>query len=509
MTTALLASSPASAHPSGLRCPPRWATPRTWSRPTLGPKVGEIAQLLGQPLMPWQQHVADVALELDPATGMPVYREVGLTVPRQQGKTLLILAVMVQRALGFAVARARRQNIVYTAQTGSAARTKFQDDHLPILATSKLKGRYRTRLTNGHEALVFDNRSKIGIAATTEKAVHGETLDMGIIDEAFAHQDDRLEQAFKPAMLTRQDAQLWWLSTAGKDTSYYLLGKVEAGRGAVNAGLTRGVAFFEWSADPKADPGDPATWWSCMPALGYTVQESTVAADYLTMREKPQEWRRGYLNLADSEAGGWELIPKSDWEAACDPESMPQDPVAFAVACNNDRTWASIGVAGRRADGLRHVEVVDRRPGTGWVVARMKDLADAWRPCAVVLASSGPAAFLISDLEKADIAVKKASQQDYQRACGGLYVGIAGIPYRDDDGKEVDPRDVRHRVKPEHAADDPLTIAVRAAQKKTIGDTWTFERDGDVDSSPLESVACALWGYSTTPPAQQFFGSWR
>ena len=57
------------APPISPTCPPRFSTARNRSRPTYGPRVGQVANLLGRPLMPWQQAVADTALEVDPATG--------------------------------------------------------------------------------------------------------------------------------------------------------------------------------------------------------------------------------------------------------------------------------------------------------------------------------------------------------------------------------------------------------------------------------------------------------
>jgi hypothetical protein len=51
-------------------CLPLFATPRDPSRDTLGGAVATIAEQLGTPLMPWQRQVADVAMELDPATGL-------------------------------------------------------------------------------------------------------------------------------------------------------------------------------------------------------------------------------------------------------------------------------------------------------------------------------------------------------------------------------------------------------------------------------------------------------
>src|SRR5660398_328406 len=77
---------------------PRWATSRRSSRDTLGPRIGELAKRLGTPVMPWQQMVADVGFEIASETGLPAYREVIVTMPRQNGKTSLLLAAEVERA---------------------------------------------------------------------------------------------------------------------------------------------------------------------------------------------------------------------------------------------------------------------------------------------------------------------------------------------------------------------------------------------------------------------------
>jgi hypothetical protein len=87
-------------------CPPLYATARDPSRPTLGGDVAAIAEQLGTPFMPWQRLVADVAMEVDPATGLLAYREVDLTTPRQSGKTTLELAVLVHRCRTWARSRA-------------------------------------------------------------------------------------------------------------------------------------------------------------------------------------------------------------------------------------------------------------------------------------------------------------------------------------------------------------------------------------------------------------------
>lgn len=115
----------------GLTCPPCWGTPRRPERDSLGPAAWRVMEKLGFPPMPWQRYVLDVALEIDPATGVFAHREVGLSVPRQQGKTQQILGLMVHR-----MAAGQRQNIVYAAQNRIMARTRWEDEFLATIEAS-------------------------------------------------------------------------------------------------------------------------------------------------------------------------------------------------------------------------------------------------------------------------------------------------------------------------------------------------------------------------------------
>jgi len=478
--------------PSSLRCSPRWATARNLERRTRGAEVARIATALGTPLMPWQQLVADVALEIDPDTGRLAYREIVLTVPRQSGKTCLMLAVMVHRALGFGT----RQRIVYTAQSRLHARKKWEDEHVITLQQSRFRSSFNVRKQIGQEAIRWRNGSLHGLDAPTEDAVHGDTLDLGAVDEAFAHEDDRVEQGMRPAMVTRPQPQLWIFSTAGTLKSVYLREKVDAGRLAVEAGLASSVAYFEWSAPPEADPGSRETWWACMPALGETVQEEAIRADYLswTARGKLPEFTRAYLNWWPNDVPEeWQVIPKAAWRALVDPSSEATGPLAFAADVNPDRTWASIGVAGRRADGNLHVEITsddagtpDHRRGTAWVVPRLRQLADRWRPCAVVIAPSGPANSLIPEAEAAGLELAKPSVAEIAGACGAFYDATGANPDVDD------PASLRHLDQPD------LNVALAGALRRDLGERWLWTRKGiTVDITPLVAVTLAGWGLAT------------
>ncbi len=435
--------------------------------------------MLGKPFMPWQQQVADVLLEIDPATGRLAYSEFGLTVPRQSGKSTLLLAKAVHRASATQFF-GPRQRIVYTAQTRQKAREKWEEDFLGQLqVSSAFRGRFRQSMQSGNEHVRFSNGSKFGIDANTEKAGHGGTIDEADIDEAFAQQDNRLEQAFRPAMITRPNKQLGWISTAGwEDASPYLLVKVGKGREAAQAGSGSGLAYFEWSAPPDADPADRAVWWECMPALGHTISEDAIAVELGGM-DLP-DFRRAYLNQwVPKPVGGGSAIDPAEWAAIVDPTSVPVGSVAFAVDVSPDRQWAAVSVAGAGADGRAHAEVIRHEPGTGWVadfVAKRAALAGA---VAVIVDKASPAASLEQDMIRLGCKPEMTSTKDMAAACGHLQdlitsrrLGVLDYP--------------------------PLSDAVAGAQKRELLDgAWGFGRRGaQVDLTPLVSLTLALYGHS-------------
>lgn len=455
-------------------CLPRWATPRSPERKTLGAAAARIAAELGTPFMPWQRQVADVALEIDRATGKLAYREVVLTVPRQSGKTTLVLSKVFTRALS-----APRQNIRYTAQTGADARKKLVDDWLPMVESSAFhkRGLFTTRLTNGHEALKFKNGSHVGLVATTKKTGHGGTIDDATLDEAFAQPDGRIEQALKPAMITRPQPQFWVISTAGTpDESPYLLDKVETGREIAAAGMTSGVCYFEWSPEEDADPADESTWWSCMPALGITQPIEAVRADFASMALN--EFERAYLNRW--KAGSSEpVIPVAAWIELTDRDSAAVGAPCLAFDVTPDRASSAIAAAGKRADGKFHVDVLEMGRGTGWVAETLADLVKKLKPVAVICDPAGPAGSLLSDIAALKVEVLPVNAKEHAQACGMIF-------------DAVEQQQLHHLGRPE------LTTAIDGAVKRPLTDAWAWSRKNSaVDISPLVAVTLALWGTNT------------
>lgn len=458
-------------------CPPRWATPRDPDRPTIGGRIGKLAAALRTPLMPWQQLVADVGGEIDPATGLLWYREVVVTLMRQQGKTALQLPWMVDRCVSWPTP----QHVTYAAQNGVAARDKLLDEHAPALLSSPLRSMVRIRKTSGHEALLWRNGSRHTLTAGKETSGHGGVLDGAVMDEAFAYPDSRLEQAFKPAMQTRPDPQLLITSTAGYDEvrSPYLWSKVSRGRARVEAGEPSRTAYFEWSFADDEDPLSPATWARRMPALGYTTSIEAVRADAESM-ELP-EFLRAYGN-AWGKIGSGRAIDVAVWDQRADVQAVLTGQVALAVAVRADREMSCLAAAGRTPGGLVVVDVIDHLPGTSWLPQRCADIARRHGAQFTVVDKGSPAGALIPDLEAAGVPLRLIGGTEWGQACGSLLDLIR------DDG-------IRHLRQP------TLDAAVAGVDTRQQADTRVWNRRaGGVDITPLEAVTLAAFAVPRAEP---------
>jgi phage terminase large subunit-like protein len=445
---------------------PSFATPRTSERKTLGKAAAKIAKLLGQELLPWQRQVLDVALEVDEG-GRFIYRDVILTVPRQQGKTFLLLVLILTRAL-----LEPRSNIIFAAQSALDAKKKLDGDWAPLIEASLLDSQMTVRHAPGREGLAFVNGARMGIAASTQKAGHGETVDLAIVDEAFAYQDARLEQALKPAQMTRPNSQFWVCSTAGTpNRSPYLLDRVETGRAAVEAGITRDIAFFEYSAPEGADPADPETWRACMPALGFTVTEDAVRAAQLSLGRN--EFARGYLNRWVSSMGE-SIISLEHWQALIDLDAPRPERVVLGVDIAPKGSSAAIVAVGKVGDDL-HAAVLEHGPGTDWLVAALKQLK---------VELDGPYVLL-------DVKACAALLPELQTAVGSqklIELSTAEIPPSCAFFLRLTKEGHLH-----HRGELELLTAIDGAATRTLGDGFAWSRRASgTDITPLVALTFAV-----------------
>lgn len=423
--------------------------------------------------MDWQQEVLDVALEIIPETGLFAYREVIVTVPRQQGKTAgLVLPVTIDRCTMWPEA----QRVVYTAQSGLEARKKLLEDQFPVVKKSIFHRETKRYYEGaGNEGVLFRNGSRWGLAAKAKSSGHGFTLDLGILDECWDDEDDRREQTMLPTMNTRPMAQIWIVSTQGTEDSVYLNRKTEMGRAAAAADCGSGIAYFEWSIPGESDICDPEVWWENMPALGWTIQPNVVAHALATMNES--EWRRAFGNQR-TRGTAERVIPEVVWEAVQDVDAQVdrEGRATFGVDVHPERGSAAIAVADAAAVGL-----VEHREGTGWVHERARELHDRWQG-GFVFDGGGPAASLAADLEADGLPVQRLGGPEVVAACARIYDAIA---------------DARLVVR----TDERINTAVAGLAKRPVGDRFVWDRRASsTDITPFMAATLAYaWAANAQP----------
>jgi hypothetical protein len=435
--------------------------------------------VVGKPFMPWQRHVADVALEID-EDGRFCYQLVVCTVPRQSGKTSLFGLVLDHRAL--LVPRCRAW---YTMQTQKDAVDWLTNEHWPLLAPFADAARLR-RMAGSEDIRWNVSGGMIRPFPPNPTGLHGKVADIVVIDECWAFDQmkgNQLDQAVVPTMATRPNAQTWKLSTAGDAAALWWLGTVEAGRAAALSGKDRGVAFFEWSCPDELDPTDPASWPLYHPAYGRTIGEASMHAALAMLG--PDDFARAYGNRWVSMVD--RVIPAPAWRDAADPEApMPQrGAVALGFDVALDRSEGAIAAAWRTEDGVAHLEVADCRPGVGWIPERALELVERWAPLAFAYDAAGPAIDVADVLSRHGVALEGLKGREYAAACQGLLELICGAP-------------PAVRIRPHRALD----AAAASAARRNVADAWAWGRRQSATSiATLTAATVALWAYDHAPAA--------
>ena len=90
------------------------------------------------------------------------------------------------------------------------------------------------------------------------------------------------------------------------------------------------------------------------------------AAEQAAMSENPNDFRRAFLNqwVLRNDPKGETVVDMGAWMDLVDIEEARPNPVAFSLEVSNDRKWSSIGLAGRRTDGLTHLQIVQAGRGS-------------------------------------------------------------------------------------------------------------------------------------------------
>ena len=400
----------------------------------------------GDPL-PWQPHLLDAMLARDERDRY-VLRSIGISVPRQNGKSWVVRARCFYGALN-------GEKILYTCQHGDTSDQMFQelaqafeDESNPELHALLLA----VRRTNGQQAIKLRNGGLIRFTTRTDSLARGKTYDVLIYDEA-QELTEKQQAASLPAISAgaKHNPQTIYLGTPPNPDN---IGTVFLSlHEAVHSGKSK-MGWIEWGATEIGDVNDEARWYEFNPSMGILLDYAAVKGEAEQMQ--PDVFARERLGWW-SPVGGkgiYALISKK-WRD-CEVASAPREgKLAFGVMGSSGGTVAISDMLLRNRDEIACV-CIDGKSGADALRRRMLD--GGFPKTALVMGTPAivqAASSMLSD--------------------------------------EVNAGTLSHIASP--ALDDSATGSL----KRDVGrDGWGFADGPNSMAAPIESASLALWAARTT-----------
>jgi len=440
-------------------------------------EVTEFIKALGITLDPWQMLVLRHALRRK--DDLWAAFAVAVCAPRQNGKNgiLEVRELVGARILG-------EKLLIHTAHLADTSKEAFRrlDDLIDANEWLSKDVRHIWR-TNGHESIEFKDGHRIRFRTRTRGGGRGFSGSPVFFDESMFLPEASVG-AILPVISAQPDPQVWYMGSA-VDQEIMEDGVVFARvRERALAGADDRLVYMEWSLDAvtpdrveEDQASDPESWAQTNPALGIRILPSSIEAERAEF--DPRTFAVERLGVGDwppTDRNADSVIPLGDWNDLTDPESLLLDPVYLAFDVSPSRTSAAISAAGLRGDELFHVEIVDHRANTGWVVPRLVELYANHEVEGIICDGFGPAGVLLRDLEDEALPVTALNTTDYGRACGQIY-------------DLVEQRALRHLGTTE------LRAAIKGAKARPLGEAWAWARKkSSSDITPLVAATLSLSG---------------
>lgn len=445
--------------------------------------MAELSARCGVDLDEWQELVLKSAMG-ERGDGTWSAKRVGVTVPRQNGKSQLLVARALAGVLLF-----EEKKIVISAHQQDTAREAFGkileilEDERNAWLMERVKPKGIMNAIN-REAIKFKNGAIIQFKARSGAGSRGFSSDCLMLDEAQIL-SQRAWVSINSTMSAMPNPQVWLLGTAPTPEDD---GEVfESIRSAALEGRSSASAWVEWGADPKDDPAAEYTRWKSNPAWNTRINHEVVQGEFETYPRQRFALDRLGIWLSEMQYSG--AIDGQVWFDAGVTEK-PVGASSFGVAFSMDGKRVSLAGCVLRDDDSGHVELIDAGDGRGgldaladWFCEKDDEGTPRWRKSSgIVISGAAGAGVLKSMLIKRRVPerrVRVANTPQYLQSC---------VMFAD----AVEQKTVTHLASEGQAA---LDASVGLIDKDKRGG-WTAHGDGD--ETPVEAVSLALWGARTS-----------
>ena len=251
--------------------PLRGATkPRLGSVPLKGKSkvddVKEIAKILGEELLPYQEYVLKDMLTVD-SKDRWVRKFNLLLISRQNGKTFLARMLILTHLIKWGT------DVLIMSSNRSMALETFRQVANALENNDHLKGMVKQiRHANGTESIEMLSGARLDVVAATRDGSRGRSINgLLYIDEVREISPEGYRAAI-PVTRAHPNSHTLLTSNAG-DAFSTVLNEIRE-RALSNPPKTFG--FYEYSAPQYCKITDRAGWAQANPALGYTITEEAI-----------------------------------------------------------------------------------------------------------------------------------------------------------------------------------------------------------------------------------------
>lgn len=434
--------------------------------------VADLAASYGVALDPWQELVLQASMA-ERVNGRWASRQVGLSTPRQNGKTEIIVARFLAGVLLFG-----ERTVVVSAHRLDTVREVFLRAEQICRDTPALDSRVRSyQSALNRETIYFHGGATVRFKTRSSTGARGFAADCIILDEAQVLSAPAWA-AILPTLSARPNAQAWLLGTPPTpDADGTVFTRL---RTAALDGRTASMTWLEWAAERGDDPDDPATWAKANPAYPLRISPEAIEAEHEAMTAP--EFARERLGIWPGAGTAPAVIEAADWIALRVAEAPADGRRAYGVRFSPDGARVALAVAVPGAAGEPvFAELVDMGPTSAGLAGLADWLAERWSgSLGVVIDGKSGAGALVEALLARGVrprALHRPTVDEVITAHAGLVDAVAGGGLA-------------------HAGQPGLTASVDAAGRRSIGASggWGFaSRYPGGDVTPLEAVTLALY----------------
>lgn len=411
----------------------------------------------------------------------------GLLVPRQNGKTEIIIA----RIIGGMIFM--NEALIYTAHSDKTVdETKRRVLRFFYDAKSEIRDLLTEEFDKEPKSLDYvelRGGGRCQFRTRTRTGGLGTTNDTLILDEA-QEETDAQQEALLPTVSAGK-SQNQQILRAGTPPSGSSNGTVFVRiRQNVVDGKDHETCWQEWSVELLTDPSDEDAWYYANPSLGHHLMLAAVRTEAKDMAiDSFNKMRLGWVQGVESKRA----ITDAAWsDLKVEKVTLEEPPkLVYCVKFAPDGSAVSLGVGVYMPNEIPHIEIIERKPmshSTAWITNWLMATAPGqerkrWRMAAkIIIDGQAGTLALVEELTQTDKRIKHKILTPNVKEAAAAYSGFHTA---------IEQRLLTHSDQP------GLNMSIKTVKKRPIGKDGMYgyaTMNADIQSDPTECAAFCYYG---------------